>query len=184
MASDKNFDRNWSAFKSGSKEAFACIYHEHVKVLLKYGYKIDGNHSFVEDCVQDLFIELWSNRANLSETTSVKFYLFQAIRYKILRGISLESRTKLAAFENERLFQESFECSLVDLEVDSIQMSHLKSTVNTLPARQREAINLRFYNNFSNEEVAQIMGVSYKSACRFIYIAIKKLKANLKVSVA
>ena len=185
MVPNNKFDKDWYAFKGGDKEAFSRIYHQHVNALLKYGYKIHHNRSLVEDCVQDLFIELWRTRANLSDTTSVKFYLFRAIRYKILRKINEESRVELLSLENcDRLSLWHAENDLVEFEIQSQQMSHLKDSINALPARQREAINLRFYNNFSNEEVARIMGVNYKSACRFIYMAIKKLKINLKVSVS
>jgi RNA polymerase sigma factor (sigma-70 family) len=185
MKSIGKYDEDWCAFKAGDKEAFSRIYHQHAKALLKYGYKIHNNKSLVEDCVQDLFIELWKTRTNLSDTTSVKFYLFQAVRYKILRKISEESRMELLALEDhERLSVWHIENDLVEFEVQSQQMSHLKDSINALPPRQKEAINLRFYNNFSNEEVAEIMGVNYKSACRFIYMAIKKLKINLKVSAS
>jgi RNA polymerase sigma factor (sigma-70 family) len=185
MVPSNNFDSDWFAFKAGDKEAFSRIYLHHVEALLKYGYKIHHNRSLVEDCVQDLFIELWKSRANLSDTTSVKFYLFQALRYKILRKIHAESKVELMTLESyERLSLRHVENDLVEFEIQSQQMSHLEDSINALPARQREAINLRFYNNFSNEEVARIMGVNYKSACRFIYMAIKKLKINLKVSIS
>jgi RNA polymerase sigma factor (sigma-70 family) len=185
MVSNNNFDNDWCAFKAGDKEAFSRIYDQHIKALLKYGYKIHNNRSLVEDCVQDLFIELWKARTNLSDTTSVKFYLFQAVRYKVLRKITEESKVELLALENcDHLSLWHVENDLIEFEIQSQQMSHLKDSIKALPARQREAINLRFYNNFSNEEVAQIMGINYKSACRFIYMAIKKLKINLKVSVS
>jgi RNA polymerase sigma factor (sigma-70 family) len=185
MVPNNNFDNDWCLFKAGDKDAFSRIYHQHVNVLLKYGYKIHNNRSLVEDCVQDLFIELWKTRTNLSDTTSVKFYLFQAVRYKILRKINEESRIELLALEDcDRLSLWHIENDLIEFEIQSQQMSQLKESINALPPRQREAINLRFYNNFSNEEVAQIMDVNYKSACRFIYLAIKKLKINLKVSVS
>lgn len=185
MLPNNNFDIDWCAFKAGDKEAFSRIYHCHVTALLKYGYKIHKNRSLVEDCVQDLFIELWKTRKNLSDTTSVKFYLFQAVRYKILRKINEESRVELLTLENcDHLSLSHIENDIVEFEIQSQQMHHLKDSIDALPTRQREAINLRFYNNFSNEEIAQIMGVTYKSACRFIYMAIKKLKINLKISVS
>ncbi|HYC84796.1 MAG TPA: sigma-70 family RNA polymerase sigma factor [Chryseosolibacter sp.] len=178
-------DSDWSAFKAGDKQAFSRIYHHHVTALLKYGYKIHHNRSLVEDCVQDLFIELWRTRTKLGDITSVKFYLFQAVRYKILRKITEESRVELLSLEKaDGLSLLHVENDLVEFDLQSRQMSHLKDSINSLPARQKEAINLRFYNNFSNEEVAQIMGVNYKSACRFIYMAIKKLKINLKISAS
>ncbi len=180
-----NFDNDWSAFKNGDRQAFARIYHGHVNGLLKYGYQLHHNRSLVEDCVQDLFIELWKGRNNLAQTTSVKFYLFQAIRYKILRKINEESRLEMITLENyDGVSIWSMEAELIELEISSEQMNHLKELVTALPARQREALNLRFYNNFSNEEIAQLMGVNYKSACRFIYLALKKLKSNLKISVS
>lgn len=185
MEPTDNFDKEWSAFKAGDKHAFSRIYHQHVTALLKYGYKVHHNRSLVEDCVQDLFMELWKSRGNLSDTTSVKFYLFRAFRYKISRRITEEARVELLALENyDNLSSGYVESNLVEFDIQSQQMSHLKESINALPARQKEAINLRFYNNFSNEEVARIMGVNYKSACRFIYLAIKKLKNNLKVSVS
>jgi RNA polymerase sigma factor (sigma-70 family) len=180
-----DFDKDWCSFKAGDKDAFSRIYHQYISALLKYGYKIHNNRSFVEDCIQDLFIELWKTRTNLSDTTSVKFYLFQAVRYKIIRKVNEESRVDLLSIEEcDRLSLWHVENDLAEFEIQSEQMSHLKDSINALPPRQREAINLRFYNNFSNEEVAKIMGVNYKSACRFIYMAIKKLKINLKVSIS
>jgi RNA polymerase sigma factor (sigma-70 family) len=185
MVTNTNFDNDWSAFKLGDKGAFSRIYHQHVNGLLKYGYKVNNNKSLVKDCVQDLFIELWKTRTKLSDVSAVKFYLFRALRYKILRKLNEESRVELMTLENcDRLSLWYVENDHAELEIQSQQMSHLKDSINALPARQREAINLRFYNNFSNEEVAQIMGVNYKSACRFIYMAIKKLKINLKVSIS
>jgi RNA polymerase sigma factor (sigma-70 family) len=185
MVPNNNVDIDWAAFKDGDKGAFSRIYDRHITALLKYGYKIHSNRSLIEDCVQDLFIELWKARKNLSDTTSVKFYLFQALRYKILRRIHEDSRIEILALEEcSRVSIRDLESELVEHEVQSEQMSQLKNSISALPARQREAINLRFYNNFSNEEIAEIMGVNYKSACRFIYQAIKKLKINLKVSVS
>lgn len=185
MAPSKTFDIDWSAFKAGDRDAFSRIYHHNINSLLKYGYKLYHNRATVEDCIQELFIELWKSRENLSDTTSVKFYLFQAVRYKILRKIREESRIDLVALESyEAILNWSAESDLIELEVSSEQMNNLKETIKSLPSRQQEAINLRFFNNFSNEEIAQIMGVNYKSACRFIYIALKKLKANLKISVS
>jgi RNA polymerase sigma factor (sigma-70 family) len=78
----------------------------------------------------------------------------------------------------------SHESLLASLELRSEQLENLNQILNALPLRQQEAINLRYYNNFSNEEVAEIMGVNYQSACKFIYMALKKLRENLRVAVS
>lgn len=48
--------------------------------------------------------------------------------------------------------------------------------------RQREAIQLRYFHNMSNEEVVYIMGVNYQSACKFIYTALVPLRDIMHLS--
>lgn len=183
--SDSN-DKLWHSFKNGDRCAFERIYREHVRALLNYGYKVTNDRSIIEDSIQDLFFELWQSRDNISDTTSIKFYLFRALRYKICRN----KKYQLSEFEELGIEHESFdsysshEDLVIGMEVQSFQMTHLKNCITQLPQRQQEAVNLRFYNGFSNEEVARIMGVNYQSACKFIYSALRKLKLNLKVSVS
>lgn len=180
------YDEVWRSFKNGDKASFEKLYRLHAPSLLNYGYKISSNRVLIEDSIQDLFIELWQNRERVSETTSVKFYLFKALRYKVNRNLKLDGLLNLQDIEDHYndLASPSHEAKLIGLEVQSLQMENLRTLISQLPKRQQEAINLRYYHNFSNEEVAQIMGVNYQSACNFIFSALKKLKLNLKVAVS
>jgi RNA polymerase sigma factor (sigma-70 family) len=181
---EQRADLTWKAFKKGDKKAFAAIYRDHVRNLLNYGYKVTSDRRVIEDSIQDLFFELWKNRAGLSDTTSVRFYLFRALRYKIMRNLKSSAASVLQQLEEvPEAFDLSHENYLIGLEVQSLQMAHLKDLITKLPRRQQEAINLRYYHNFSNEEIARIMGVNYQSACKFLYSALKTLKANLHVSI-
>ena len=186
QSEEKKADVNWCAFKNGNKEAFAEIYREQVKDLLNYGYKVTSDRRLIEDSIQDLFFELWKNRSGLSDTTSVRFYLFKALRFKIMRNAKHSKVNDLLHFVEsltEGGAEASHESYLIGMEVQSIQMANLKELIANLPKRQQEAINLRYYHNFSNEEIARIMGVNYQSACKFIYSALKSLKLNLQVSI-
>lgn len=177
-------DNVWRSFKNGDKAAFATLYRFYVGALLNYGNKISRDRALVEDSIQDLFYELWSNRSRISEPTSVKCYLFKALRYKINRNAKANDHSyslDIGLFEN--LASPSHESKLIRFEVESLQMENLRAIIRQLPQRQQEAINLRYYHGFSNEEVAGIMGVNYQSAANFIFSALRKLKLNLKVSV-
>lgn len=177
-------DNVWRSFKNGDKAAFATLYRFYAGALLNYGNKISRDRALVEDSIQDLFYELWSNRARISEPTSVKCYLFKALRYKINRNAKVNDHSySLDIGLLENLVSPSHESKLIRFEVESLQMENLRAIIRQLPKRQQEAINLRYYHGFSNEEVAGIMGVNYQSACNFIFSALRKLKLNLKVSV-
>jgi RNA polymerase sigma factor (sigma-70 family) len=173
----------WNAFRNGDKRAFESIYRSHVKDLLAYGYKVIVDRRLIEDSVHDLFFELWQSRKNLSDTTSIKFYLFKALRYKMIRNARVSGMAivhSIDEVENDAAAY-SHEKHLIDIEEQSLQAIHLQNIIGRLPKRQQEAINLRFYHNFSNDQVAEILEVNYQSACKLIYGALKTLKANFTV---
>src|SRR5688500_7450186 len=84
---ETTYDQLWSDFLQGDRTSFEGIYKQYIKDLLNYGYKVTCDRRLIEDSVQDLFFELWQSRGSLSRTTSIKFYLFRALRYKIVRNL-------------------------------------------------------------------------------------------------
>lgn len=59
----------WDAFRNGNKEALELIYRKNINELFLYGMKIRGHEHLIKDCIQELFIELWNSKQNLSPTT-------------------------------------------------------------------------------------------------------------------
>lgn len=174
----------WYAFRQGDEAAFQQLYRLYAHDLLNYGYKVTNDVPLIEDSIHDLFIELWQSRANLSETDSIKFYLFRSLRNKInkirnrdlfVQAADLDLASRYAAddfmIENKLIEQE---------EIDQLHRQ-LRKSYALLTPRQQEALNLRYYQHFSNEEIAQIMGVNYQSACRFIYSALKTLREVVRI---
>lgn len=173
----------WNSFRDGDHRSFELIYKQHAARLLEYGCKLSGNRLLAEDTLQELFIELWHSRQNLGSTDNIRAYLFKAIRYKLMRASSRRPLYEQIEESDHKFSIVSSEDVIITLELQSEQMRHLRETLANLPERQREAVMLRYYHNFSNEEIAEIMGINYHSACKNLYFAIQKLKENLKMAV-
>jgi RNA polymerase sigma factor (sigma-70 family) len=173
----------WNAFRNGNHEAFQRVYQTYAKHLLSYGNRLSSNTSLIEDSVHDLFIELWQSRKNLSETDSIKFYLFRSLRNKINNNRKRETLFDItdigSACDNPDDFL--IETHLIEIEGQQDLLSQLRKGYESLTPRQQQALTLRFYNHFSNEETAQIMGVNYQSACKFIYSGLKSLKESVRI---
>lgn len=173
----------WNAFRKGDHEAFQQIYQIYAKDLLSYGYKVSGNVLLIEDSIHDLFIELWQSRKNLSETDSIKFYLFKSLRNKInnsqKKDLLFNTTDIGSACGNPDDFL--IENHLIEMEGRENLLSQLRISYELLSSRQQQALNLRFYNHFSNEEIAGIMGINYQSACKFIYSGLKTLKEAVRI---
>jgi RNA polymerase sigma factor (sigma-70 family) len=173
----------WNAFRQGDHDAFQQIYRLYAKELLSYGYKVTGNVQLIEDSIHDLFIELWQSRTQLSETDSIKFYLYRSLRNKIVRAQSQDRLYQAADVDRVGENQDEFsiEKHLIELEGHEQLLRQLRKSYELLSPRQKQALDLRFTHHFSNEEIAEIMGINYQSACKFIYSALKVLRETVRI---
>jgi RNA polymerase sigma factor (sigma-70 family) len=172
-------DRNlWHAFKEGNYAAFTQIYRQHVQALFNFGSKITPDRNLVEDAVHDLFVEIWKNRATLGEVNSVKYYLFKALKRKIIRTLSKKTPHSIAEdYHFEIVFSHEF--ALINDQINEEQGKKLANALKDLSDRQREAIFLRFYDGLSYEEIASVMSVTIKTAYNFVYMALSQLRQSL-----
>lgn len=174
----------WNAFRQGNRGAFERIYDLYAEELVSYGLRVTSNIQLIEDSIHDLFIELWQSRANLSETDSIKFYLFRALRNKIYRIQQRDEFYRATGLEDCQEIEEQGdfrEKQMIQTEGKEELIRQLRAGYQQLSPRQQQAIDLRFAHHFSNEEIARIMGVNYQSACKFIYSGLKTLRQVVRI---
>ena len=176
----------WSSFRNGSDAAFAYIYRQHVKVLFAYGIKIVRDRVIVEDCIHDLFIELWERKVFLSNTDSIKLYLLKSLKRKILKAIQNNNRLpgKVEITEEYNFTIEfSHETALVNQQFTLEQEARLKQAIDKLSKNQREIIFLKFYAGLSYEEIAILMAINYQSVKNLMFRSMKTLRTEFDPSL-
>lgn len=167
----------WQALKQGNQVAFAELYERYYRTLYNYGYKVLPDADSVEDAIQDLFVDIWRMRQNLSEAESVKFYLFRSLRRHIHRMGKKEKRLRTVTFPPDTTASPlTAEQQLVDQEQEEQLTLHLMQALHQLPQRQLEAVLLRFYENFKTDEIATIMGITEKSVRNTLHKALSQLR--------
>lgn len=164
----------------GDREAFARIFELHYRQLYSYGKQFLVDVSLTEDAIQDLFINLWRTRENLSEVDNIKFYLFRSLRRNIRRLSERQQRTQqkdilMASADESRLIQTP---DFVNGDDESMLTRRLNALIEDLPRRQREVVRLRYYQNFSTEEISLIMGVTEKTVRNTLFNAMTSLRGS------
>ena len=169
----------WLEFLHGSDLALGTIYRAYANKLYAYGKQFTKNESLVLDAVQDVFLTLIKNREKLGVAVSVKFYLFASFRRRLLRQLR---RNKLFVFNDDLSDGENFNIAVnaahlsVNTQLDEYQKKIIEDSCNKLPAKQREAIMLHYFEELSYKEIATIMQLSHiKSARNIIYKALDSL---------
>lgn len=176
----------WTRFKSGDTESFVSLFRNYYGDLFNYGCKITDDHTLIEDCIQDLFIDLWRTNGR-ADIVSLKAYFFSAFKFKLARAIAKVNKTrKLNSSLAENDFEISHELFMINDQEDQLLKNRVYNAIKELSPRQKEIIYLKFHEGLSYEEVSEIMGLSYQASRNLIYQAIKVLKkiiANFIVPV-
>jgi len=176
----------WDAFRKGNEEAFQQIYSYFVGVLFSYGNKLTTDYTLVEDCVHDLFVELWDRRVYLRETTSIKLYLFKGLKRKIVRKLIQQKNTVYTENSHAYTFgiTSSYETSLIREQLSEEQHQKLMQAIAKLTGRQQEVLFLRFHANMNYEEIARLLSLNYQSVSNIMFRAMKTLRTEMSASPA
>jgi RNA polymerase sigma factor (sigma-70 family) len=167
----------WQAFCAGDEQAFEIIYKRHFSSLLRYGRTLVHNDDLVRDAIQDVFIDLHKYRSSLKGVDTILPYLFRSLKNLLTKRI-------VAVQDNEtlldsKLVEASVEDVLLLQELSQSQSDALQKALDGLPSRQREAIHLKFYENLSNQEIADLMGVNYQSVVNFVQRGLSQLSTSI-----
>ncbi|MEO7314315.1 MAG: sigma-70 family RNA polymerase sigma factor [Ginsengibacter sp.] len=176
-----NEEQLWKSFLEGNNDSLEKIYRIYFDELYQYGNKWLNDSNLTEDVIQDLFIKLMRTRQNLSQTSSIKFYLFRSFKSIALDKIKAEKNTILLDDYDEKLFQIHLnpENVLIDKQDYHLIREKLNVAISKLTPRQREALFLRYNKGFSYPEVAEMMELTIKGTYKLMARTIEALKISL-----
>ncbi|KYP14766.1 sigma-70 family RNA polymerase sigma factor [Flavihumibacter sp. CACIAM 22H1] len=170
----------WDAYKNGDRDAFSELFRKYYSPLFLYGNKIVQDTTILEDCIQELFFELWKSR-NQVVVVSVKAYLFKSLKYKIYRALNQRKIHPETLLKEEMNFELSHDTLLIHKEEEQERAKQVIKAFDQLSNRQKEVIYLKYYLGLSYEEVSEIMEINYQVARNLLYLAIRSMKKMISM---
>ncbi len=171
----------WGQFSKGCESSFAMLYQKYFTDLYRYGLKTCKEKEIVKDCIHDLFVDLWNKRKKLKPITNTKHYLLTAIKRRL---INHHLRSKKVTYQDsfndkQSLFSLSIEREMIDIQNLKAKKACIAKALNLLSERQRKVLYLRFYENYSNKEIADNLAIDITSTYNLMSKALKRFKSNL-----
>ncbi|MFD1605158.1 RNA polymerase sigma factor [Flavobacterium artemisiae] len=175
----------WSNLKAGDEKSFSLLFEKYYGDLISYGNSLSPYSEKVQDCVQDVFADIWLYRNSLQEYVTVKAYLLSSVRKRIARLFERDHifRKTTSTEKLEFLFDFSIENDLVEDELTAERVLYLNKLLNELPARQKEALYLRYHQGLNVEQIAEMLDVNYQSANNLLYRGLLSLRKEWKGSI-
>lgn len=167
----------------GNESAFQDIFNKYSKDVFHFSLSLLLDHQSAEDVTQETFVKLWKNAKNWKPDAHIKTWLIKVARNTALDKLRKNKTTKKLQNElqNEFINSETNIFSKDDYESDAeTQVDFLKNKIFLLSERQREAIMLVYYSEFTNIQASQIMNLSESAFDSLLARARKNLRDTLK----
>lgn len=143
-----------------------------------YALKLLKNKEAAEDAVQSTFEKAWKNLDTLRDPDKVRSWLFTIAK----NGMYSKLRKQKTRAECEFLDVAIPEREFRGIETDVLKIimnkeAHriLRQAMERLSDKYREVLELRYYWEYSEREISEIMGVKYSTARVHIHRALKEL---------
>jgi RNA polymerase sigma-70 factor, ECF subfamily len=165
------------------ERTFEAIFRTHYGSLCAFALRYARDHALAEELVQDLFADLWMRRAAwAARAGSERAYLLAAVRN---RALNLRKRQAV-----ERDWEESESAPEVrelhprparaDQLLETAELEHrVRAALESLPERCRLVMHLRWREQLSYAEIAEVMGISVKGVENQLARGLKALREKL-----
>lgn len=172
----------WQRLKIGDELAFSALFERYYPSLIRYGNSLSTYPERVQDCVQDVFVNVWLYRNSLSENVVVKAYLLSSVRKRIARLHERDTvfRQTESLESVEFCMDFSIEDQLIADEETAARVSQLNRLINALPARQKEALYLRYHQGLSIEQIGEMLDINHQSVSNLLHRCIQHLRKEWK----
>ena len=159
-----------------SEEVVEELFNLHFADLCRFLGYYSRDIQLVEDCLQDVFIKLWEDRAKIN-IFHIKTYLYRAARNRILNALR---NSKTRGNHEELWFTEEMDKAYAREVVDYEQFSLLyDEAVSSLPDRCRLIFQSCKDNKKTYKQVADELNLSVKTVENQMSIAYKKITNHI-----
>ena len=165
----------WAAVQEGSEAAFEHFFQRHRPLAVRIAAGICGAEA--EDAVQAAFLSAWRSRMAFSTAKgSPKTWLMAVVRNRAIDTFrSVSRRRETLGADPEAHFVNSVDPDVLVVERDTAQ--RLRAAMTDLPDKQREVLELGYFSELSQSEIAGTLGLPLGTVKGRSRLGLKKLAA-------
>jgi len=133
-----------------------------------------GNHTDADDVLQNTFVKVYRHINKFKGDAKLYTWLYKIASNEALTYLNKETKMRSVTFEPQHA-KTGFRPG-----PDGEEIGHkLKQAIATLPEKQRQVFDLKYFEDLKYEEIAEITGTSVGGLKASYYHAVKKIEAFL-----
>lgn len=164
-----------SLIKNGKHLAFATIFDRYNRQMYTLAFRYLKNREMAEDAVQQVFINFWVNRHKIDIDLNIRNLLFTSLKNHTLNVI--RNNKKAIEKNYESLMESTYNLEGEEEYEESLQMTTLiDKAVEQLSPQRRQIFYLKIMEGFSNQQIAEKLGLSINTVKVQYYHILKEIR--------
>jgi len=164
--------------RAGHESTYAQLFHEYYRPLTIFAYTFVKDLDTAREQVQDLFVYLYENRLTLVITTSLKSYLYQAVRNRCLNHLKRNKSNKLHL---EKIARDLNTTESLEELIHKNELEYrIFQIIEGLAPKCREVFTMSRVQGLKNQEIAAHLDLSVRTVETHISNALKTLREKLQ----
>jgi RNA polymerase sigma-70 factor (ECF subfamily) len=163
-------------------KTFEQTFRAYYEPLTAFAFRYVRDAAAAEDLVQDVFGALWTGRATIEITTSVRAYLFAAVRNRALNlrkhDVVVDDWERDESADDVRELHPHPPTPEAVLDRKLLE-ARLEAAFQSLPERAATALRLRWRDDLSYAEIADAMKISVKGVEKLLSRGLRALRERL-----
>ena len=158
---------------------FTDLYDKTIDDLFTFGMKFTTDREMVKDCIQDVFVKLYTKKNELETIANIESYLYVSLRNRIndeFRHNSHVSDNEMDENSQKALRDDSETYDMERIEEEQKKHNRLKEFVRCLSPRQQEIIKLYYVEQRKYDDICRIMGINYQSVRNLMHRSLLRLR--------
>ncbi|MDR3219815.1 MAG: sigma-70 family RNA polymerase sigma factor [Dysgonamonadaceae bacterium] len=170
------------AYAQGNNSAFDVLLNRHENNVYSYIYFIVRNRELAEDIFQETFVKaiMTIKQGRYTENGKFRAWINRIAHNLIIDNYRQEKNEQTISnddcemdlFNNAKLSEGTIEDEMIRSQI----LSDVKRLINYLPDNQKEVLILRYYQDLSFKEIADITGASINTALGRMRYAILNMR--------
>lgn len=174
-----------AAIAAGAEDAFAAFYDRHHAQAYHVAYRLLTDHEAAEEVLQEVFFAVWRRAGSFNPSRGVaRAWLLTSVHHAAvsrMRGRWAHER-RAVPLDNQRLLATTNDPAI--LAEAGERRALIRAGLATLPAAQREAVLLTYFEGLTGTELAAQTAVALGTAKRRLQLGRARLRTALATSAA
>ena len=165
--------------RTGDHAAFTEIYNRYWEILADAAYQRLRSREDAEEVVQEVFVNLYIRREEISPKSALVAYLKTALKYKVIDAYRAQ---QLHYGHINNLIQEAIVSPVAaDDQMDIKELQRrVREAAGKLPEKCREVFMMSRFEQLSHQEIADRSGISISTVKKHLHKAMQILRKEFK----